>query len=213
VFDRALQTRVEGALRANPRVDDDEIAVECVDGGHVVLRGRAKSPEKSTQAVRTTYGVPGVRTVEDLLSPRLRGARHRADARTEVAVLKAFIADDALPAESMHVKVSDGTATLSGRVEFPYQRREAEELAVAVPGVSEVRNHLSVWIRVSVNEVTERVTEAIGEAGADGLRVSTHDNVVTLSGTVRSVADRDAAIAAAAAARAVLDVEDRTEVA
>ena len=153
-----------------------------------MLRGHAESPDKSTQAVRTASRVEGVRTVDDLLSPRRPGTSHRADARTEVAVLRTLIADDALPAESMHVRVSDGTATLSGRVEFPDQREEAEKLAMAVPGVSEVRNQLSVWIRVSVNEVTKR-------------------------GSVRSAADRDAAIAAAAAARAVVDVEDEIQVA
>jgi osmotically-inducible protein OsmY len=162
--------------------------------------------------VRTASAVPGVRTVDDELSPRRRGASHRADARTEGAVLSAFIADDALSAETMHVHVSDGIVTLSGRVDFPYQREEAEEVAMAVPGVSEIRNHLSVWVRVSVNEVTERVTKALGEAGADQLTVSTRHNVVTLSGTVRSRADRDAAVAAAASADAVVDVEDRIRV-
>ena len=127
------------ALDANPRVVDDEIAVECFDGGHVVLRGRAESPDKSsTQAVRTAAGVPGVRTVDDQLSPRRRGTSHRAEARTEAAVLNALIADEALPAETMHVHASDGTVTLSGRVDFPYQREEAEEAAIAVPGVSEI---------------------------------------------------------------------------
>lgn len=213
MFDQALQRRIVAALDANPRVDDDEIAVECFDGGHVVLRGRAENPDKGTQAVRTADAVPGVRTVDDQLSPRRRGASHRAGARTEAAVLNAFIADDALPAETMHVHASDGIVTLSGRVDFPYQREEAEAVAMAIPGVSEIRNHLSVWIRVSVNEVTERVTEAIGKAGADQLTVSTHHNVVTLSGTVRSRADRDAAIAAAAGAKEVVDVEDKIRVA
>jgi osmotically-inducible protein OsmY len=212
MFDQGLQSRVMAALGANPRVDHDEIAVACVDGGHVVLRGHAENPDKSTQAVRTAFAVPGVRTVDDQLSPRRRGAPHRADARTEAAVLNALIANGMLPAETMHVHVSDGTVTLSGRVDFPYQRDEAEEMAKAVPGVSEVRNDLSVWIRVSVNEVTELVTKAIGEAGADQLTVSTHRNVVTLSGTVRSTADRDAAVAAAASAAAVVDVEDRIRV-
>jgi osmotically-inducible protein OsmY len=212
MFDRALQPSVAESLRANPRVDDDEIAVECIEGGHVVLRGRAESPAKSTQAVRTASAVPGVRTVDDELSPRRRGAGHRADARTEAAVLNAFIAHDALPAEAMHVRACDGTVTLSGRVDFPYQRDEAEQVARAVPGVTEIRNHLSVWVRVSVNEVTERVTEAIGEAGARQLTVSAHRNVVTLSGTVRSEADRDAAVAAAAGADWVVDVEDEIRV-
>jgi osmotically-inducible protein OsmY len=212
MFDQAQQKRIVAALDANPRVDADEIAVECVEGGHVVLRGRAESPDKSTQAVRTASGVAGVRTVDDQLSPRRRGAGHRADARTEAAVLNAFIADGALPAETMHVLASDGTVTLNGRVDFPYQREEAEEAAMAVPGVSEIRNHLSVWVRVSVNDVTERVTKAIGD-GADQLTVTTHHNVVTLSGTVRSAADRDAAVAAAASADWVVDVEDEMRIA
>ena len=213
MFDRTLQRSVAESLRANPRVDDDEIAVECFDGGHVVLRGRAESPVRSTQAVRTAYEVPGVRTVDDQLSPRRPGASDRADARTEAAVLNAFIADHALPAETMHVHASDRTVTLSGRVDFPYQREEAEGVAMAVPGVSEIRNDLSVWIRASVNEVTELVTDAIGEEVADQLTVSIHHNVVTLSGTVRSAADRDAAVAAAARADWVVDVEDKVLVA
>jgi osmotically-inducible protein OsmY len=186
--------------------------VECFDGGHVVLRGRADSPGKSTHAVRTTGGVPGVRTVDDQLTPRRRGVRHRADARTEAAVLNAFIADDALPAETMRVGVSDGTVTLSGLVHFPLQLEEAETVAMRVPGVSRVRNDLDVWIAVSVNDVTERVTRAVGEDAADGLRVTARDNVVSLSGTVRSTAERDAAIAAAAGAPEVVDVRDSIRV-
>ena len=88
------------------------------------------------------------------------------------AVLNAFIADHALLAETMYVHVSDGTVMLSSRVDFPYQREEAEKVALGVPGDSQLCNHLSVWILVSVNEVTERVTNAIGEDGADQLTVS-----------------------------------------
>ncbi len=136
------------ALADNPRVDDDEIAVECFDGGHVVLRGSAASPVKSTQAVRTASHVPGVRTVDDQLRPRTPSVGDRTDARTEAAVLNAFIADDVLPAETMHVRVSDGTVTLSGRVDLPFQREEAEKVAMRVPGVSQIRNHLNVWMEV-----------------------------------------------------------------
>jgi osmotically-inducible protein OsmY len=212
MFDRTLQRSIAESLGANPRVDDDEIAVECFDSGHVVLRGRAESPDKSTQAVRTASAVPGVRTVDDQLSPRRRGASQRADAKTEAAVLNAFIADDVLPAETMHVRVSDGTVTLSGRVDLPFQRDEAEKVAKGVPGVSELRNELRVWRAISTNEVVERLADAIGEDAAAQLTVTAHNAVVTLSGTVRSDADRDAAIAAAAGAKAVIDVEDEIRV-
>jgi osmotically-inducible protein OsmY len=199
------------ALAADPRVDDDEIAVECFDGGHVVLRGAAESPVKSTHAVRTAYAVAGVRDVDDQLRPRTRGVGSRADARTEAAVLTALIADDALPAESMHVLASDGTVTLSGRVDVPYQRDEAEVVARRVPGVQALRNHLHVWGEVSQHEVLERVANAIGD-GADDLTITAHEGVVTLSGTVRSAADREAVITAAATVPLVIDVEDRIRV-
>jgi osmotically-inducible protein OsmY len=212
VIDHALRSSIAHALAANPRVDDDEIAVECFEGGHVVLRGRADSPVKSTQAVRTAYDVPGVRTVDDQLSPRRHGVGHNADARTEAAVLNALI-DEGLPGETMRVHVSDGTVTLSGQVGFPFQREEAERAAMRVPGVSEIRNELNVWIAVSVNDVTERVADAIGADAAERLTVTARDNVVTVGGTVRSADERDAAIAAAAGATAVLDVKDQIHVA
>jgi osmotically-inducible protein OsmY len=210
--DHALEQAVAEALAADPRIDDETIAVECFVGGHVVLRGSAASPVEATHAVRTADGVAGVRDVDDLLRPRRHGVGHRQDARTEAAVLNALNADDVLPAETMHVSASDGIVTLSGSVELPFQRDEAEEVAMRVPGVSQVRNQLSVWIAVSPNEVLERVTGAIGADAADHLTVTARENVVTLSGTVRSAADRDAALAAAAGAPMVVDVADEIRV-
>ena len=52
------------------------------------------------------------------------------------------------------------------------------------------------------------MTHAIGEDRAEHVTLTARDNVVTLSGTACSGADRDAAVAAAAAApmvRAVVD--------
>jgi osmotically-inducible protein OsmY len=212
VRDHALEKTITQALAIDPRVDDDTIAVECFAGGQVVLRGSAESPAKATRAVRTAGGAAGVRDVEDQLRPLRRGVGHRQDARTEAAVLRAIISDGALPAETIHVTASDGTVTLSGSVDLPYQRDEAEEVANHVPGVSQIRNHLSVWIAVSQNEVLDRVADAIGADSADQLTVTARDNVVTLSGTVRSTGDRDAAIAATAGAPLVAGVEDEIRV-
>jgi osmotically-inducible protein OsmY len=206
--DHALEQTVADALATDPRVDNDAIAVECFAGGHVALRGSAESPAEATHALRIAYGVAGVRDVEDYLRPRLPGVSRRHDARTEAAVFRALIADGALPAETMHVSASDGTVTLSGSVDFASQRDAAEDVARRVPGVSQLRNQLSVWIAVSPTDVLKRVSDAIGADGADRLTVTARDNVVTLSGTARSAADRDAALAAAAGARMVADVQD-----
>jgi len=61
----------------------------------------------------------------------------------------------------------------------------------------------------------DRVTDAIGVdaiVGADGMTVTVRDNVVTLTGWVRSGEARDAAVAAAARAPGVVGVGDEIRV-
>jgi osmotically-inducible protein OsmY len=216
MFDHSLERTVAQALAANPDVDDDEIAVECSESGHVVLRGHVSSPAGRAAAVRTARHAAGVTTVDDHLQPERPGAGARDDARTEAAVLNAMSADGVLPLDTIDVQAKGGTVTLRGIVDLPYQRDEAEQVAMEVDGVSEVHNHLEVWMAVSTDEVDERVTKAIGTdavVGADRLTVTARDNVVTLSGTVRTAGDRDAALAAASDATAVVDVVDEIAVA
>ena len=114
----ALERRIADALAADPRVDDDAIAVACSESGYAVLRGASANPAMDGRAMRTASAVSGVDGVHNQLRPRRPGVGPRQDARTEAAVLRAFIADDALPAETMHVSASDGTVTLRGRVDL-----------------------------------------------------------------------------------------------
>jgi osmotically-inducible protein OsmY len=95
--------------------------------------------------VRTAWGVPGARAVDDQLRTRSAGADHRAHAVIEAAVLDALILDDALPAHGIDVDVEGGTVTLSGGTYSASQRDAAGRIALRVPGVSEVRNRLEAW--------------------------------------------------------------------
>jgi osmotically-inducible protein OsmY len=107
------------------------------------------------EAVRTARGVLGVRTVDDELRTRPVGAGHRADAKTEAAVLDALILVDAVPAYGIDVDVDGGTVTLHGAVDSASQRDAAERIALRVPGVFEVRNRLMVWTAVRPEDVAD----------------------------------------------------------
>jgi osmotically-inducible protein OsmY len=210
VSDLSLKRAVMDALAENPRVDASEIAVQVADGD-VLLRGTVGSVVQQVEAVRTVRGVPGIRRVEDRLAVRLLGIDGRADAETQAAVLDALIADDEIHARGVDVEARDGTVTLSGIVEVPSQRDRAERVALGVGGVSRVVNKLRVWVAVSADDVAERITDAIGAdavVGADQITVTVADNDVTLTGNVRSSADRAAALAAAAGAPGVAHVHD-----
>jgi len=210
----ALEQNIMEALAGNPRVHPDEISVQAF-GGDVTLRGTVGSVVQREEAVRTTRHVTGVNRVTDGLRLALLDASRRADADTEAAVLDALNADTAARASDIDVAVRDGAVTVSGLVDLASQRDRAERDALAVPGVASVHNRLRIVFPVSADDVAERITDAIGLdaiVGADALTVAVHGDVVTLSGTVRSRADHDTALTAAAAAPGVTDVHDEIRV-
>ncbi|MEA2429104.1 MAG: hypothetical protein QOF37_2732 [Thermoleophilaceae bacterium] len=145
MLDLALRRRIIEALADTPHVDVAEIAVECHEDGDVVLRGSVVNFLQRAEAVRTTRGVMGVRTVDDELRTRSVGADHGADARIEAAVLDALIRDDAVPGHGIDVDVDGGKVTLCGAVDVASQRDAAERIVGHVSGVSEVRNRLTLW--------------------------------------------------------------------
>jgi osmotically-inducible protein OsmY len=59
-------------------------------------------------------------------------------------VLRAFVGDDALPAETIHVTASDGTVTLSGTVRSAGDRDAAIAAAAAAPMVAGVEDEIRV---------------------------------------------------------------------
>src|SRR3954468_13413883 len=225
----ALEQNIMEALAGNPRVHPDEISVQAF-GGDVTLRGTVGSVVQREAAVRTTRQVTGVNSVTDRLrlglldASRLAdphtegaglGAPQRADADTEAAVLDALNADSAVPASTIDVAVRDGAVTLSGLVDLASQRDRAERDTRAVPGVASVHNRLRIVLPVSADDVAERITNAIGVnaiVGADSITVTVDGDAVTLSGTVRSRADHDTALTAAARAPGVTDVRDEMRV-
>jgi hyperosmotically inducible periplasmic protein len=211
--DHTLEDAVMTALADNAYVPVDEIAVEVIDG-RAVLRGTVSTIVEQAEALRTARDVRGITSVDDELLVKLMGATGRANADTEAAVLAAFIADDDLNADDFDVTARDDVVTLSGLVELPRQRDRAARVALEVGGVKQVRNLVAVRLTVDADDVSERITDAIGDdalIGIDKVSVAVDDNDVTLTGWVTSHGHREAAVEAAAGAPGVVRVRDALE--
>jgi osmotically-inducible protein OsmY len=204
--DLSLHSAIMQALADNPYVHPDEISAQ-VDGGDVVLRGTVGSPVQKAEAMSAARAVPGVHDVVDALQVRLLGIDGKLNADTEAVVLDALLGDGELSLEGLVVESRGGALTLRGSVDLASQRDRAERIALAVPGVARVENRLCVRRTASADDVAERVTAAL--LAGDQIAVELDDNEVTLSGTVSSPAQRDAAIAAAARAPGVVAVRDK----
>jgi len=111
--------------------------------------------------------------------------------------------------------VTGGLITLTGEVEWEYQRRAAAEAVRRLAGVIGVINNISLRPRVSPTDVRERIQRALeryADLEAHGVHVEVTDGKVVLTGKVKSWGERDVLQAAAWSAPGVRAVEDKVTV-
>ncbi len=214
--DEELMRLVKDELRRNTDVDARAIAVAGSDG-RVTLRGTVGSDRERRAAGKAGAQVFGVVVVDNALEVARLNAQRREDAELRAGVLEALMLDTAVP-ESVDVKVEDGFVTLTGTAKWKYQRDAAQVVAERVVGARNVVDEIELVQPASpdVSDVKERIARALGGRGAaesDQLRISTSAGKVTISGSVRSWAQHDDAIAAAWATPGVTGLKDRITVA
>ena len=214
--DEQLARDVSDELQWDPKVDSRAVTVFAA-AGVVTLRGTVGSLWERREARQAAQRVRGVIAVDNQLKVRFLNDERRADADLRGDVLEVLMLDLRVPT-SVDVKVKDGVVTLIGPVSWWYQREEAESVAGNVPGVVDVRNEIFLDREagpLSPADVEKKIRMAFlrnAQLDADAIHVATADRMVTLSGTVRSWDEHDAALAATWAAPGVQVVDDRIEV-
>jgi osmotically-inducible protein OsmY len=212
--DSRLEHSVSTELYRDPRVDSTEVAVSVSDAV-VTLRGTVGSLGAKRAAGKAAARVVGARSVHNELEVRLLTEHRRDDAELRASVLQVLSWNASVP-DDVDATVKDGVVTLEGKVDYPFQREEAEASIVNLHGVKEIHNQLEVRNTSLADDVRERIEEALRrnvQAAADGIRIEAVDGTVTLEGTVDSWMERNTAIDAAWATPGVQDVDDKLGIA
>ena len=211
--DAELQSDVLNELACDSTVDATEVGVQ-VKRGVVTLAGAIPSYPKKLAAVEAAHRVRGVLDVVNQLVVRIPSAWERTDERLATSVREALKADVLVPDERISSTVSDGVVTLEGRVEAWPQRVHAEQAIQRLIGVKGVVNLISVARNgARADEIKRLIDGALrrqADREAERIEVAVADGVVTLTGTVRSWAERNAIERAAQFAPGVRRVDDRT---
>lgn len=213
--DQKIRHDVEAELTWDPAINAAGIAVEVADGivtlaGHLTGYAEKQSVEKAVQRVA------GVRGLVMALEVRLPLARQRLDSEIARAAADALEWNGLVPHGSVKATVARGTITLSGMVDWDYQRAAAEAAVRPLLGVKDVSNRIAIHARMSPEIIRSRIEVALQRAAladAGAVRISAQDGTVTLAGTVHSLAERQLIAEAAWAAPGVSRVNNQLQVA
>ncbi|MBD3245637.1 MAG: BON domain-containing protein [Candidatus Omnitrophica bacterium] len=192
-----IEAAVREILRLDPRVDAGDIGVKSEDQ-IVTLFGFVSSRGVRRAAERDARNVAGVWAVRNMLSVKPQEAVTDQElARTVNAELSW---DPLLERFPLRARVEDQRVYLRGTVENLFQKFHAEEVAGAVPGVVDVRNHVSYprrWGWRSDEELGAAIRAQLfwdARVKEDTVEVEVNDSTAVLTGTLSSVQEAHAAI-------------------
>ncbi|MGP7999285.1 MAG: BON domain-containing protein [Streptosporangiaceae bacterium] len=209
-----VRVAVENELRFDPRVDSSDITVMNI-GGNVNLTGTVPSFPQYLQASAAARRVAGVKTVDNNLEVVLPDSSYRDDPKLTTAANNALTANVTVP-DSVEAIAEDGNVTLTGVVAYGTERTAAAEAVAGLTGVRNVFNDIEISYGIDPVDVDLHVQEALDRSALvpDGSDVTadTKDNVITLTGHVRTWAEHDAVLGAAWMAYGVIDVRDELQI-
>jgi osmotically-inducible protein OsmY len=195
-------------LEWDPQVDASAIGVTA-QSGTITLTGYINSYSGKLAAERAAKRVRGVRSVANDINVRLKLERGDADIAADVT--KALELGSTIP-DGLQATVHRGYVTLTGTVDWMYQKHDAERAVRHVRGVHNVMNRIALAPRAVERDLRHRIVEALhrnADLDARHVRVTVTGDRATLTGTVGTWLQRDTAERAAADAPGIRVVDNR----
>jgi osmotically-inducible protein OsmY len=210
--DEKIRQAVLEEFAWTPEIQRTDIGVAANDGV-VTLTGTVDSYMKWMME-RSAFRVAGLAGVINYIV--VRPIKILTDADIAQAVERAVAGDPEVPAGSIQVSVDKGVVTLTGEVDWQFQRAAAESDARRVTAVHNVINQVTVKPRAATAEaIRTGIGQALirsAEVEAVNIQVFVDGGHVTLKGTARSWAERQEAENAAWRAPGVTDVSNEIRV-
>ena len=212
--DIEIQTDILAEIRWDPKIKASSIGVE-VSNGIATLSGYVDSYSEKVNAEKAAKRVSGVRAIAQEIQVLLPDSSVRSD--TEIArQMQSIISWSSIDLnKEINIKVERGFITLSGKVEAYHQKELAQSYASNMLGVTGVCNLIEVLPKLTGPIIKKDIQDAFTRQAIDQakkLNIQINQNIVTITGKVKSWSERNSAINAAWSIPTVKKVIDQLQV-
>lgn len=181
--DTDITADVVAELAWDPTVTAGDINVDT-SKGQVTLSGTTDTYFSKDAAEDAAYRVAGVRGVNNDILVDAAAYGERSDADIQADVISAVTLDMLVPLDQISVDVNDGFVTLSGNLEYFYQREAAEDDAGQIAGVLGIVDEITV---TPPDMVADNVADSIADAFARNAELLDDNVTVTVDGSTANL--------------------------
>jgi osmotically-inducible protein OsmY len=205
-----LQKDVQDAIKWQPLLNAAEIGVTVKDG-IVSLTGVVDSYSKKSEAECAAKNTAGVTAVIEKIEVKVPNSWIKNNTEIANEVLKALKNRWDLPQDKVKVKVEAGWITLTGELNWNYQKEAARDAIKDLMGVTGVTNNITIK-----SESNDPIEKADIEAALlrnwsfynNDIHVKVNDHKATLTGSVGSIYQKEEAGRIAWNAQGVYQVDN-----
>lgn len=195
--DADLKRDVLDELAWEPSVKEQDIGISVRDG-IVTVTGNVPTYTQKLATETAIKRVAGVRAIAEELSVSLLGGYQRDDVDIAQAAANALDWDVSVPRSHVKVMVESGWVTLSGDVEWHYQRQAAHNAVRHLTGVTGMTDFIQVKsTSMTTTDVSSKIEAVLRRSvikDVDTIIVEADNGKVTLRGKVHSWRVHDDAV-------------------